>query len=149
MPQKITTRTRLKRRHRYEEKGLCSRCGQNLPKEDMKTCQNCLDYSKSVRQKYLHKRRQYARNYLQNLKRRIYAHYGNRCACPHCPESNPLFLSVDHINNDGYKQRKLLKSGKFYQWIVRNNFPMTLQLLCYNCNNGKRMNKGTCPHATG
>lgn len=37
-------------------------------------------------------------------------------------------------------------SGRFYEWIIRNNFPKDLQILCWNCNMGKNVNKGVCPH---
>jgi hypothetical protein len=29
---------------------------------------------------------------------------------------------------------------------VRNGFPPGYQVLCMNCNHGKRMNNGVCPH---
>lgn len=79
--------------------------------------------------------------------------YGNKCAC--CEESNPLFLTIDHINNDGYKLRprndqgryhSLQFSGHYYRKIVKAGFPKDLQLLCWNCNCGKARNKGICPH---
>jgi hypothetical protein len=73
--------------------------------------------------------------------------YGNRCAC--CGELEPRFLTIDHINNDGPKHRKSLGIGagaKFYKWVVRNKFPSFLQLLCWNCNQGRRLNHGICPH---
>jgi hypothetical protein len=30
--------------------------------------------------------------------------------------------------------------------IIKSGFPNSFQILCYNCNNGKRMNRGVCPH---
>ena len=35
---------------------------------------------------------------------------------------------------------------KFYRWLKRNNFPEGFQVLCFNCNCGKEINKGVCPH---
>lgn len=78
--------------------------------------------------------------------------YGNKCSC--CGESNPIFLTIDHVNNDGYKIRpRNLKgysqsafSGHYYKQIIKANFPDTLQLLCWNCNCGKNRNGGICPH---
>lgn len=78
--------------------------------------------------------------------------YGNKCNC--CGEDNPLFLTIDHINNDGYKIRPRNKngnysapfSGQYYIQIIKANFPKDLQLLCWNCNCGKHRNKGICPH---
>jgi hypothetical protein len=40
-----------------------------------------------------------------------------------------------------------MKSGVFlYKWLVDNNYPKGYQVLCWNCNCGKRMNDGICPH---
>lgn len=78
--------------------------------------------------------------------------YGNKCNC--CGETNPLFLTIDHVNNDGYKHRgrndgkyKIGSfSGHYYKTIIKAGFPEDLQLLCYNCNCGRARNKGICPH---
>jgi hypothetical protein len=93
------------------------------------------------------------RNQLTKLKAKVHTAYGNKCACPPCGETMPQFLSIDHKNNDGNKQRlKLFGRNRggaaqtLYRYIIKNNFPSDLQLLCYNCNNGKRWNNGICPH---
>ncbi len=93
-----------------------------------------------------------AKSWRDNLKKIVYNHYGNSCAC--CGESNSIFLSIDHKNNDGSTHRKQVKpfqkaSGCMYLWIINHNFPTDLQLLCYNCNRGKHYNKGICPHKIG
>lgn len=78
----------------------------------------------------------------------VYNHYGNKCSC--CGEDNIYFLTIDHVNNDGQKDR--LKSGfkrkgnSLYIKIIKENFPNTYQLLCWNCNCSKGMNKGICGH---
>lgn len=75
--------------------------------------------------------------------------YGSRCVC--CGESEPMFLTIDHINNDGATHRRELgiRSGdKFYAWIIKNNFPSNLQILCFNCNCAKGV-YGKCPHKKG
>lgn len=79
----------------------------------------------------------------------VLAHYGNECAC--CGESEPLFLAVDHINNDGSEHRRSKdrsSHNNMYGWLVRNGFPDGFQILCSNCNHGKHRNGGTCPHVT-
>ena len=40
------------------------------------------------------------------------------------------------------------KSSKFYLWLKRNNFPPGYQVLCWNCNCGRSINNGICPHKT-
>lgn len=79
----------------------------------------------------------------------VFKHYGNECVC--CGEGNRAFLTVDHVNDDGWKYRKR-KDGNpsshhnIYGWIVRNEFPSGFQILCRNCNWGKEVNNGICPH---
>ena len=81
----------------------------------------------------------------------VYAAYGGyRCSC--CNENERLFLSIDHVNNDGAEERKSGKysgSGSaFYNWLRKNNFPSGYQVLCMNCQIGKHRNGGVCPHQT-
>lgn len=68
-----------------------------------------------------------------------------KCAC--CGEGEIKFLSVDHINGGGSKQKKELggAGGKTYRWMVKNNFPPGFQILCHNCNQAKGA-YGMCPH---
>jgi hypothetical protein len=85
----------------------------------------------------------------QEFKRQVYDAYGRKCAC--CGESEPAFLCLDHVNDDGYEHRKelfgrnIVSGVKFYKDIIRRGFPDTLQVLCQNCNWGKRQPNG-CPH---
>lgn len=78
------------------------------------------------------------------------AYGGYKCNC--CGENERMFLSIDHINNDGAVERK---SGKyngggsaFYNWLRKNGFPQGYQVLCMNCQFGKHKNGGVCPHQT-
>ena len=66
------------------------------------------------------------------------------CAC--CNEPHLRFLTVDHINGGGNKQRKTIGQGRLYQWLIKNNFPDGYQILCFNCNAGREYNGGICPH---
>lgn len=79
----------------------------------------------------------------------VYDAYGNKCNC--CGETNPLFLTIDHVNNDGFKDKTAKGNRRTGIWyvdkIIKANFPDSFQLLCYNCNYGKNRNKGICPHA--
>jgi hypothetical protein len=67
-------------------------------------------------------------------RQRCINHYGGKCIS--CGEENWAFLEFDHINNDGNEHRKELK-GNFVSWLIQNNFPDTIQLLCSNCNKAK------------
>ncbi len=89
----------------------------------------------------------------------IMAYGGYRCAC--CGETEPKFLSIDHINNDGAEHRKTISrtlgeirivgrpasgTANLLLWLKRNNYPDGFQVLCMNCNTGKQRNNGVCPH---
>jgi len=130
------------------EKGLCAECGV-LPRQDSKRrCEQC-DQRYQAHWK-LHYKASQRRAYLE-LKMLVFDGYGGpMCAC--CGESEILFLSIDHINEDGAEHRR--KLGKrygwsgFYSWLKQNNFPTGFQVLCHNCNIAKHRNGGICPHKT-
>ena len=87
-----------------------------------------------------------AKRHLLKKKKIVFDHYGRLCQC--CGETEAGFLTIDHINNDGAKQRKehkLTGGVNVYNWIINNDFPTDLRTLCYNCNFGKRHSK-ICPH---
>lgn len=50
------------------------------------------------------------------------------------------------MNNDGKQHRKLIKKRSIYEWLRQNKYPNGFQILCFNCNCGKSINKGKCPH---
>ena len=85
----------------------------------------------------------------QLCKDQVFAAYGGyKCAC--CGETEVMFLTIDHVNNDGNVERKAgLYRGNgtaFYQWLRKQGFPDGYQVLCMNCNVGKHKNGGVCPH---
>jgi hypothetical protein len=71
---------------------------------------------------------------------------GGEPACACCGESILLFLALDHVNGGGYQQHRELGGGGFYSWLRKNNYPEGFQLLCHNCNFGRQLNGGVCPH---
>lgn len=76
----------------------------------------------------------------------VFAAYGGYvCAC--CGEKEPTFLTIDHVNGGGNKHiKKIGGAGKLYPWLIRHGFPAGFQVLCFNCNHGKHLNGGICPH---
>ena len=73
------------------------------------------------------------------------AYGGPICIC--CGEDDPDFLTIEHSNGDGAKHRK--ENGpKIYSWLKRNGYPQNrgLEVLCFNCQFGRRLNRGRCPH---
>lgn len=87
----------------------------------------------------------------------FFERFGGECLC--CGETEPAFLTVDHIANDGAAHKRRLASGhgaKFahrhistYTMIldlIRRGWPVDeVQVLCMNCNLAKRR-LGYCPH---
>lgn len=132
------------RRRKMLEAGLCHACSSPLA-EGHKLCQRCLDKS--------NRRSRDASNAARD---ELYERYGgNVCAC--CGESERMFLSLDHVNNDGAAHRRSMSKdaeNTFPNYAAlrndlrRRGWPPVLQVLCHNCNIGKARNGGTCPHKT-
>jgi len=97
------------------------------------------------------------RRYMRSAARVLCVHYGPDC-CYCCGESNPLFLTWDHPNDDGAAVRReiqgkhptqkkncgLLAYRRYYRdlgWPVG-----ALRRSCSNCNCGRPIG-GVCPHA--
>ncbi|UOF80565.1 icea protein [Caudoviricetes sp.] len=121
-------------------------CDRKMAYKSVKMCRKHRD-----RIYYAGKRRdrnEYFVQYSARRKAEVFKHYGAVCAC--CGEQQVLFLSVDHINNDGNSHvtstGKRINGVYLYSQIVSQGYPDTYQILCMNCNWGKRMNKGVCPH---
>lgn len=77
------------------------------------------------------------------------AYGGNPPRCYCCGETNIAFLTIDHLDNDGAEHRRALeKKQLFYAELVRSGFPRdrNLAVACWNCNCGRKANKGICPH---
>jgi len=73
----------------------------------------------------------------------IFAAYGNRCEC--CGEREKLFLTLDHVYNDGKQDRSENSGREIFARVIREGYPASFQLLCRNCNWGKYI-VGVCPH---
>lgn len=82
----------------------------------------------------------------QALRETILAAYGRKCAC--CGETDPAFLSIDHVHGGGKAHLKQIGgTDGLYRWLRNNEFPKSdFRLLCYNCNLGRARCGGICPH---
>lgn len=143
----------------------CSKCKKEKPLLDyykrkngspLAECKVCtrkrsLNY-KERNLKYVCERQvRYGKKRRARVKEAVFAAYGGyKCAC--CGETEKLFLTIDHINNNGAAHRREIVGKRTgagyptYNWLANNNFPEGYQVLCMNCNHGKRMNNGICPH---
>lgn len=85
----------------------------------------------------------------EKLRYTVIEHYSNgtmACAC--CKEDTYQFLAIDHIIPVGRKPKdgSPRSSAVLYRWLIRNGFPNGYRILCHNCNVGRQINGGTCPH---
>ena len=139
-------KNRINRLKRYTEAGLCLFCGQpavqrtdNMPgKQTGRTNKTLCDVCK-LRERERHK----------TMKDAAFNAYGGYC-CNCCGETVVEFLQIDHVNNDGALHRRKINnsncSSNLYRWLKRNDYPLGFQVLCANCNIGKHLNGGICPH---
>lgn len=81
------------------------------------------------------------------LRSKALSFLGGECACCHVTE--PTFLTVDHVNNDGSSLRKTDHCGTpwFYKRLLSSVLDSRLyQTLCWNCNYSKHVGDGICVH---
>ena len=80
------------------------------------------------------------RNWRTRIKREVLSHYGPcgelRCCWPECGITDIDMLTLDHINDDGAKDRKERKKSGTYLYVElrKLNFPLGYQTLCANHN---------------
>ncbi len=136
----------------------CSKCNRYKPKNLFHKGKNYKDglvcWCHSCRKEYYQQNKEKIRvgDRIRNLKvkSKVMEHYGGECIC--CGETILAFLTIDHIVGNGNKHKKEIgvSSGKdFYYWLIKNNFPGGFQVLCFNCNCGRQVNSGICPHKEG
>lgn len=121
--------------------GTCVDCNEKKEIHAKGRCCNCK--AKYWRNNNKEKAKNIAKKSRDKAREDVLGYYGGECAC--CKETIQEFLAMDHINNDGYKHRKNVKSNSFYIWIRKNKYPKDLQILCHNCNLAKGF-YGKCPH---
>jgi hypothetical protein len=139
-------------RHRGMKDGYypaCADCQRNDArqyyrdnKERLKAKTNANYYANKDRRSVLGKKNR------DRVRDEAFAHYGGYvCSC--CGETEKMFLTLDHIYNDGrwHRRAQKIKSGSAtYYWLRRNEWPSNFAVLCWNCNVGKHRNNGVCPH---
>lgn len=117
-------------------------------------CRKCLSQKEKDRRKNnpdaYEKRKAAARRSNRKLKEEVINHYGGQCEC--CGETDSRFLTIDHITGSGRKDREKIKKGMksggsyFYRWVRDSGYPDNLRVMCFNCNCGRMVNGGICPH---
>lgn len=120
---------------RIKKTGICINCRTKKARAKGVRCEACHE---------LHK--QYYKEQRKRLMAQVLDHYGNCCAC--CGEIEPMFLTIDHINGGGNIHRRQIGKASvvLHRWLIKNDFPKGFQVLCFNCNIGRSINFGICPH---
>ena len=103
----------------------------------------CLKKSKLWRINNPKKHSNYMVKRNKDLKRFAIDLYGGKCSC--CGESDIRFLTLDHINSDGRKD-PMGRGNALYSALRNCKKRKDLQVLCFNCNCGRQINGGICPH---
>ena len=135
------------RRRKFLDAGLCFRCGKYPPRDGITTCEQCrgrdsATVRKSARRVQEERRREGRLSYSgeQNriLRAEALVRYGGQCVL--CGETEPVFLTIDHINGGGNQHRRSVGrnfgSGGFIRWLRRQGWPEGYRTLCFNCNIG-------------
>lgn len=140
---------------------VCKRCLKTLPESEFpigpngtrfKNCDTC---RKKIRDGQVFARarrtpekadlhRKKCKDSNRAVRMQVLEHYGKICAC--CGESHIEFLGMDHVNGGGGVHRAEMHAGSIYRWLIRNGFPEGFRTLCFNCNFGRHVNGGICPH---
>ena len=139
--------------HKIKKSNNCMDCDIQLNKnnqyefhiiDEVSLCKLCVINRSTIRKtakneilngQTLQNRRKTQKKITLDLRKKIIEGFGSKCVC--CGEDDYMFLTIDHINDDGYSERKLFNNNmySFYQSLIKNNFPIgNYQLLCYNCN---------------
>lgn len=98
----------------------------------------------------LDKTREYSRRgakaYRDRLRKLVIDAYGGKCVC--CGETIFAFLVLDHVNGGGTAERRTHggRSIQAYRDARNRGYPPDYQVLCHNCNHGRAINDGVCPH---
>ena len=124
-----------KQYNRCKEKGICTSCEHVEAIAGEVFCLSCKEEHNEDK-----------RNRTKRIREEVTAHYGGRCACPHCPETNPAFLTLDHLTKEGRERDKKAKGSVLWAKVKKMGFPNDVCLHCWNCNCARAFNKGICPH---
>lgn len=129
--------------------GLCIYCGLNKYLPHKKGCDTCLKKKSIITRRFVKLNPEKQKQYRLSIRNIVLVKYGGECKC--CGENNLVFLTIDHINQDGAKERKELygsNTGASHRWFLklkREKLREDLRVLCYNCNNAS-FHLGCCPH---
>jgi len=124
-------------------KGLCQRC---YSREWKRTHpERVKELNKADHLKHREKRNRRLTERRRARRRQIVETLGAKCKC--CGETEPVFLTIDHVQNDGAKVRTMHRHRLHTMILAEGCPPERYQILCWNCNAAKGI-LGACPHST-
>lgn len=145
--------TEFYRRNKSRTLSICKECSRSKLREwSLKNTKRKRQAQNERMRRIRNENREHYRNvrrqYSQRLRDEMIAAYGNKCSC--CGETVKAFLTLEHVNDDGAEHRRILKTGGgdgILRDLRRRGWPKDgYTTLCWNCNCGRRINGGTCPH---
>lgn len=74
----------------------------------------------------------YSKSLYRELRMCVIKEYGGVCAL--CGFQDERAIHIDHVNNDGFIERRTTRAISLLRKLIRDGFPNTHQLLCANCN---------------
>jgi hypothetical protein len=115
----------------------------------------CVEHDRAYRREWQGRNKDKVADYRQRaaekLKAEVLGHYaeGGKVECVCCGENILLLLTLDHIEEDGAEHRLEMpcRGRHMYRWLQKEGYPPGLQIMCFNCNQGK-FRRGVCPHQT-
>lgn len=134
-----------------EAVGKCIYCGKRKASNGFKGCKICRKKKSEATSRFIKNNPHIQKEYHLKVRKEVLAKYGNKCTC--CGEDKWPLLVIDHVNNDGGRERKELYGGQsgsshsFFLMLKREEVREDLQILCWNCNAAKSL-YGCCPHST-
>lgn len=120
----------------------CIECKKRPAAKGIKRCESCRSQANAR-----------TKQWRTALRLELMTHYSfGTPICRCCGQTHPVYLTIDHIDDDGGEHRKReLGSNKgnglnsFYLKIKLGGYVERLQVLCWNCQWAKRLNDGVCP----
>ena len=116
---------------------------ENKPNDIQVLCMNC-NWKKTRKYKILdwndpyHRQIALIHSWQQKARLKCLKHYGTSIPhCHYCGLVDIRYLHLDHIDNNGKEERKALRGKNFYSYLIKNNYPSKLQVLCRDCNLSK------------
>jgi hypothetical protein len=81
------------------------------------------------------------------LRQQVVEAYGGKCSC--CDVSDVRLLTIDHVKGDGAIERRAMNTRNSRSLLRRlrdGGRSDDYAILCRNCNSGRAINGGVCPH---